>query len=156
MRQFYDVTQTIKDSLISDSNVNTVTFGDSIGVDLAKQSIYPLAHVVPGGVSHNGQTMVLDFQVLLMDVVDDVTDDLRDQADTFHGVDNLQDVYNTQLAVANRLISRMQRGDLHREKYQVGDTSLSPFKDRLPNLTAGWVIDLSVTVPNDEICVTSG
>lgn len=153
MRQFYTVTQKIKDTLISDANVNTVTFGDAIDVDLAKQSIYPLAHVVPGGVSHQGNVMVLDFQVLLMDAVDDTDTDLRDVTDTFHGVDNLQDVYNTQLQVANRLIVEMQRGVLHRDKFQTENTSLSPFKDRLPNLTAGWVIDLSVTVPNDEICV---
>lgn len=153
MRQFYEVTQKIKDTLIADPNVNTVTFGDSIDVDLAKQSIYPLAHVVPGGVSHQGSTMILSFQVLVMDVVDASVDDIRNNNDVFHGVDNLQDVYNTQLAVANRLISRMQRGDLHRDKFQAGNTSLSPFKDRLPNLTAGWVIDLDVTVPNTEICV---
>ena len=153
MRQFYEVTQKIKDTLIADPNINTVTFGDSIDVDLAKQSIYPLAHVVPGGVSHQGNTMVLSFQVLVMDVVDSSIDDIRNNNDVFHGVDNLQDVYNTQLAVANRLISRMQRGDLHRDKFQAGNTSLSPFKDRLPNLTAGWVIDLDVTVPNTEICV---
>lgn len=153
MRQFYTVTQKIKDTLIADANINTVTFGDSIGVDLAKQSIYPLAHIVPGAVSHNGSTMVLSFQVLLMDVVDDTKDDLRNQADPFHGVDNLQDVYNTMLAVANRLITSMQRATLHKDLFQTGDTGLNPFKDRLPNLTAGWVIDLDVTVPNNEICV---
>jgi len=153
MRQFYDVTQKIKDTLIADDNVNTVTLGGQIDVDLAKQSIYPLAHIVPGDVSHQERTMVMSFQVLVMDVVDETKEDLRDQADTFHGIDNLQDVYNTQLAVANRLIGLMQRGDLHRDKYQTGTTSMQPFQDRLPNLTAGWVINLDVTVPNTEICI---
>lgn len=155
MRQFYTVTQKIKDTLISDANVNTVTFGSLADVDLAKQTIYPLAHIVPGAVSHQENIMVMDVQVFLLDVVDDTDDDLRDVADTFHGLDNLQDVYNTQLQVANRLIARMQRGDLHRDKFQAGNTSLNPFQDRMPNLTAGWVIDLSVTVPNNEICVVS-
>lgn len=153
MRQFYDVTQKIKDTLIADDNVNTVTMGGEIEVDLAKQSIYPLAHIVPGSVSHQERTMVVNLTVFLMDAVDDTKEDLRDQADTFHGIDNLQDVYNTQLAVANRLISLLQRGDLHRDRYQAGDTNIRPFQDRLPNLTAGWVIDLAITVPNTEICI---
>jgi len=153
MRQFYDVTQKIKDTLIADDNVNTVTMGRADTVDLAKQSIYPLSHITPTGVSHQGRIMVLTFEIACLDVVDETKEDLRDQADTFHGIDNLQDVYNTQLAVANRLISLMQRGDLHRDRYQTGDTSLRPFEDRLPNLTAGWVISLEVTVPNTEICI---
>lgn len=153
MRQFYDVTQTIKDSLIEDDNVNTVRMGTTVDYDLEQQNIYPLSHIAPGSVTLNGSTMTMTFSIFCLDLVDESTDDLRDVADTFHGIDNMQDVMNTQLSVVNRLVSRMQRGDLHRSRYQTETASLTPIQDRLPNLAAGWQLDLEVTVPNTEICV---
>lgn len=153
MRQFYDVTQKIKDTCIAFSDVNTVTLGDAADVDTAKQSIYPLVHIVPGNVSHEGNTLVMTLTVMFLDIVDFNKDDLRDVLDTFHGTTNLQDVWNTQLANANRLIVEMQRGSLHRERYQVENTTLNPLKDHVENLLAGWVTDLAIRVPNTEICV---
>ena len=39
-RGFYLLTETIKTSLLSDENVNTVTTGDITKIDLSKQTIY--------------------------------------------------------------------------------------------------------------------
>jgi hypothetical protein len=43
MRQFYDITQKLKDTLEAHSQVNVVTFGDVYDVDLNKQTIFPLS-----------------------------------------------------------------------------------------------------------------
>ena len=51
MRQFYTVTQKLHDLLIADNNVNVVTIGDVSEADLAKQSIFPLAHIIVGDTS---------------------------------------------------------------------------------------------------------
>ena len=37
MKGFYQVTQAIKDQLLADENVNTVTTGDITKIDLGKQ-----------------------------------------------------------------------------------------------------------------------
>ena len=153
MRQFYTVTQKIKDTLIADDFVNTVRLGDPTEVDLKKNEIFPSAHIIPGSVTHNGSTLSMGFDVLVMDIVDVTKDELQEVVDPFHGVDNLQDVWNTQLQVANRLIVEMQRGSLHRDLFQTDTATIAPFKDRFENLLAGWVISLTVTVPNNEICV---
>ena len=42
VRGFYQVTQKIKDQLLLDENVTTVTTGDITDVDLSKQTIFPL------------------------------------------------------------------------------------------------------------------
>ena len=46
MKGFYAITQTIKDQLLSDVDVNTVTTGDITRIDLGKQSMFPLSHII--------------------------------------------------------------------------------------------------------------
>jgi hypothetical protein len=154
MRQFYEVTTKLKDLLYADDNINTVTIGDISEVDLSKQGIFPLAHIVVGQSALNGSTIAMDFTVICMDIVDITKEDLRDQAEPFYGTNDLQDIWNTQLAVVNRLTENLRRGDAFSELYQISNTiTASPFKDRFENLLAGWAIDISISVPNTEICV---
>jgi hypothetical protein len=42
MRQFYDITKKLKDTLEAHSQVNVVTTGDLFDVDLNKQTIFPI------------------------------------------------------------------------------------------------------------------
>ena len=51
IRGFYLLTETIKDQLLGDVNVNSVTTGDIYDIDLAKQSIFPLSHIIINSVS---------------------------------------------------------------------------------------------------------
>ncbi len=46
MANYYTVLDTIKTNLESDPFVNTVTQGDIFAVDLAKQTIFPLVHIL--------------------------------------------------------------------------------------------------------------
>ena len=41
-RAFYLMLDTIKDTLLEDKNVNSITYGDPSEVDLSKQTIFPL------------------------------------------------------------------------------------------------------------------
>jgi hypothetical protein len=102
IRGYYLLTQAIKNALLGDINVNTVTEGD------------------------------------LFDI----------------GNNNEQDVLNTQLAVLNKLVQVLRRGDLYSDKYQLdGDANLEPFVDRFENKVAGWTATFDVLVNNDiEIC----
>ena len=86
-----------------------------------------------------------------MDIVDQSKDETTD---IFVGNDNEQDVFNTQLAVLNKLIQKLRIGSLYREQYQViGDVSLEPFKDRFDNILAGWTATFDVMIPNDiNVC----
>ena len=46
MKGFYEITQQLKDSLIAEPFVNTVTFGNIDDIDLDKQNIFPLSHII--------------------------------------------------------------------------------------------------------------
>jgi len=71
IRGFYLLTETIKDQLLGDVNVNTVTTGDIYDIDLAKQSIFPLSHIIINNVTTQEQTLTFNISVLAMDIVDE-------------------------------------------------------------------------------------
>jgi hypothetical protein len=142
MRQFYTTSTKLKDLLEADANVNTVTIGDITEVDLSKQGIFPLSHLMPIEATMQGNTIELTYTVICMDVVDFNKEDVRDVPEAFYGNNDLHDIWNTQLAVMNRLIENLRRG------------TATPFKDRFENLLAGWAADISIIVPNNEICIS--
>ena len=148
---FYNLTDKLKEELIKDPFVNTVTYGNIFEVDLNKQTIFPLSHFIVNNVVDRGQTLLFNISLLCMDLVDESKEDITDN---FIGNDNEQDVLNTQLAVANRIGAMLKRGDLYRTKYQLdGDVSLEPFVDRFDNKVAGWTATFNVVIPNEiTIC----
>ena len=148
---FYNLTDRLKEELLKDPFVNTVTYGNIFEVDLDKQTIFPLSHFIVNNVVDRGQTLLFNISLLCMDLVDESKDDTEDE---FIGNNNEQDVLNTQLAVANRVGAMLKRGDLYREKYQLdGEISLEPFVDRFDNKVAGWTATFNVVIPNEiTIC----
>ena len=149
MQGFYQVTQTIKDQLLLDPNVNTVTTGDITRIDLSKQSMYPISHLIINNVSNEGDGNILRFSmsVLSMDVVDFSKDET---VDIFVGNNNEQDILNTQLAVLNKLVQVLRGGTLHQNKYQLdGNPNFEPFYDRFENEVAGFALTFDVIVEND-------
>jgi|TARA_Y100000356_G_scaffold94450_1_gene79867 hypothetical protein len=150
-RGFYLLTETIKTNLLADENVNTVTTGDITKIDLSKQTIYPLSHIIINNVSQEDQILRFNISVFCMDIVDVSKEETTD---IFRGNDNEHDVLNTQLAVANKLIETLRSGDLYTTKYQLdGVVSCEPFYDRFENEVAGWVATMDILIPNDiNIC----
>ena len=150
-RGFYLLTETIKTNLLADENVNTVTTGDITKIDLSKQTIYPLSHIIINNVSQEDQVLRFNISVFCMDIVDVSKEETTD---IFRGNDNEHDVLNTQLAVANKLIETLRSGDLYTTKYQLdGAVSCEPFYDRFENEVAGGVATMDILIPNDiNIC----
>ena len=151
IRGFYLLTDLIKEQLLNDEDVNTVTFGDITEVDLYKQSIFPLSHLIVNSVTSAENTLSFNISILSMDIVDQSKEATVDR---FVGNNNEQDVFNTQLAVLNKLIQRLRIGTLYRDLYQVvGDVALEPFKDRFENELAGWTATFDVMIQNDiDVC----
>jgi len=147
IRGFYQLTETIKKELLTDININTVTTGDISDVNLNKQDIFPLGHIIVNNVVVNEQTLDFNISVLACDVVDQSKDLTLDR---FKGNDNVQDILNTQLGVLNKLIQRLRMGDLHTDMYQLeGSPNLSPFYDRFENELAGWTATMNIKIYND-------
>ena len=124
-RGFYQITETLKTQLLADENVNTVTTGDITEIDLSKQTIFPLAHIIINNVSIQEQVLQFNITVLSMDIIDKSKEATTD---IFRGNNNEQDILNTQLAVVNKLLGVLRQGTLYTTKYQlVSDGSVEFF-----------------------------
>ena len=140
VRGFYQLTETIKKELLADINVNTVTTGDITDVNLNKQDIFPLSHIIVNNVVVNEQTLDFNISVLACDIVNQSK---LETEDIFTGNNDVQNILNTQLAVLNRLTQRLRMGQLN------GSPSLSPFYDRFENQLAGWTATMDIQIYND-------
>ena len=147
VRGFYQLTETIKTELLQDVNINTVTTGDLTDVNLNKQDIFPLGHIIIDNVTDEEQVLRFNITVLACDIVDQSKDPTVDR---FTGNNDVQDILNTQLAVLNRLIQRLRMGTLYTDMYQLdGNPTLTPFYDRFENQLAGWSASMTVLIYND-------
>jgi len=154
MTNVYDVIKTIKDFLRAHPIVNTVTFGDITQVNLNKTEMFPLSHFILGNTQLTEHTVRMTISFLFLDIVD-FSKEFNDNDEGYRQDDsNLVDVYNTQLQVANALISDLRRGDLYRDEYQlVGEPVCEPFKDRFENELAGWSLEVTIDIPNNiSVC----
>jgi hypothetical protein len=86
-----------------------------------------------------------------MDIVDQSKDEVTD---IFRGNNNEQDIINTQLAVANKLVGLLSKGTLYQNKYQLeGDASCEFFYERFENQMAGVACTFNVLIANDiNVC----
>ena len=151
MKGFYQVTETIKNQLLADVNVNTVTTGDITRIDLSKQTMFPLSHLIVNNVGNEDNILRFSLSVLAMDVVNISKEEV---VDIFLGNNNEQDILNTQLAVLNKLVQVLRGGTLHTDLYQLdGTPNFEPFYDRFEAEVAGWALSFDVIIPNDiSIC----
>jgi hypothetical protein len=88
---------------------------------------------------------------MAMDIVDESKEETTD---IFRGNNNEQDVLNTQLAVVNKIVGLLSKGDLYRDKYQLdGDAGCEFFHERFENKLAGVACTFDVLIANDiNVC----
>jgi alpha-N-acetylglucosamine transferase len=151
MTGFYDILNKLKVHFDSDPIVHSVTQGDIFQVDLNKQTIFPLTHIMVNSSTLGDNTMSFNVSILAMDIVDISKSEV---VDVFQENNNELDVLNTQHAVLNRAYQQMLHGNLWDDKYVIeADPTLEPFTERFENLLAGWTMTFDVVVPNEmTIC----
>jgi len=146
MSTFYEITQAIKNKLQEDLFVNTVTTGDIFKVDLNKHTIFPLSHIIVNSVAYAGAVLNYNISILCMDIVDE-SKSLT--TDIFLGNDNEQDVLNTQLAVVNRFLELLSRGDLADDYELVNNSAnIEFFTERFENKIAGVTVTFDMAIEN--------
>ena len=147
MTAYYNIIDTLKTTLEAEPFVNTVSYGDIYDIDLAKQTIFPLSHIMINQATISAPTTTFNVTVMVMDIVDDPK---TEETSPFLGNSNEQDILNTQLNVASRLVSKLMRGDLFSDLYQLeGTATCEPFNERFENSLTGWAVTFDVVVPTD-------
>jgi len=151
MTGYYTILDKLKGHFDSDPIVNTVTQGDIFQVDLNKQTIFPLTHIMVNSSTLTPNTQTFNVSILAMDIVDISKVEVTD---VFQENNNELDVLNTQHAVLNRAYQQMLHGNLWDDLFVIeGQPNLEPFTERFENYLAGWTMTFDITVPNDmTIC----
>jgi len=151
MTGYYTILDKLKGHFDADPIVNTVTQGDIFQVDLNKQTIFPLTHIMVNSSTLTPNTQTFNVSILAMDIVDISKAEVTD---TFQENNNELDVLNTQHSVLNRAYQQMMHGNLWDDLFVIeGQPNLEPFTERFENYLAGWTMTFDITVPNDmTIC----
>jgi hypothetical protein len=145
MQAYYNILTNLKAKLEADEFVNTVTQGDIFDIDLTKQTIFPLAHIIVNDVTKVKNILQFNVTVMCMDIVDLSKDETTN---IFLGNDNEQDVLNTQLAVGLRLVELLESGSGNTQFMMRGEPTFEGFTERFENNIAGWAVTFDIHVPN--------
>ena len=143
---YYEILTKLQTELNNDPLINTVSEGDIFSIDLSKQTIFPLCHIMVNSATFVDNVIQYNISIMAMDIVDVSKDETTDN---FRGNDNEQDILNTQISVLNRLYEKLRRGNLYDDNYQVeGSPNVEPFIDRFENKLAGWTMTVNINTPN--------
>jgi hypothetical protein len=144
---YYYIIDKLRTYLKATDFINTVTTGDLTFIDNAKQTIFPLSHIIVNNATPSEQSLSFNISILFMDIVDESK---AETSDVFEGNDNTHDVLNTQLDLANKTYMDLIRGELYDNLVQLdGTPTCEPFVDRFENSIAGWTLTFDVIIPND-------
>ena len=148
---FYTAIDKLKAHFDADALVNSISEGDIFQVDLAKQTIFPLVHIMVNSCSFETNVLRFNISLIAMDLVDISK---TENTSVYLGNDNTQDALNSTLAILNRAYDIMLHGSLAYDLFQIdGNPNCEPFTERFENLLSGWTMTFDVLVPNDmTIC----
>jgi hypothetical protein len=148
---YFDIIDKLKTHFENDSLVSTVSQGDIWDIDLNKQTIFPLVHIIVNTATFEENVIRYNISILAMDVVNISKTETTDK---FVGNNNELYILNTMLAVQNRCYDLLRRGALYTEKFQVdGTPTCEPFTERMENNLTGWTMTVDILIPNDmTIC----
>jgi len=147
-RTYFSVLETLRNELLRQDKVRTVTVGDITQVDLDKQTIFPLAHIIVNDVNFEPQIITYNISVLLMDIVHD---DTTTNEPLLYNNDNEDYVLNSMLHIGNYVTDRLSKGTLYDGNQFVERSTVTaePFKDRFENELAGWAFTFDITLRNN-------
>jgi hypothetical protein len=146
LTNYYDIIDRLKTTLEASPFVNTVTTGDIFEIDLSKQTIFPLSHIIINNATMQDHTILFSVTVMCMDIPRIQKTD----SETNKEIHTEIDIMNTQLAVANRLGEELRRGTLHRDLFELdGNVTCEPFFEKSENMLAGWSISFNVLTKNN-------
>jgi hypothetical protein len=151
MNGYYSLLNELNTHFTADPLVNTITQGSIFNVDLGKQNLFPLVHIMVNQVTFNDNVMTANVTLMAMD---NVSQRKEEPTTKFETSDNEIDVLNTQLAILNRAFEMLKHGNIWDNIYQLnGAPTCEPFVERFENYLAGWAMTFDVDFPNDmTIC----
>jgi len=142
----YNLIDSLNEELLSNPFVNKVTVGRLTEIDLAKNTIFPLSHIMLNSIRHNENTLSFNFTIFNLDIVN-----ISKEAEIgVYGNDNTFYILSNQLYVINRLLSRLKQSTIYKDGWELEGTPDSDVIDKeMENMLTGYQTDITINVPND-------
>lgn len=130
---------------------NQVTFGDASEVDLNKQNIFPLCHISLVNRTLNSNNEVINYQLILLDIVDENNLDPRDSNNNFRRTDNVEDVFHDLGHRFNKAYQEFRR-DITTIVEVSESVTLTAFYGKAQNKLAGYEVSFDITINTLGVC----
>lgn len=146
VESIYRIINAMQSELSSNPFCNDVTLGQLTEIDLAKQTIFPLANITLVSVRNNENTLSFTITITNVDIVEISKESPENK---IYGNDNLIYIWTNQLYVINRLVTRLRQSTLYSDGWELEGNPESDFIDKeMENMLAGFETTLTITVPN--------
>tara|TARA_R110000868_G_C10522598_1_gene733230 strand:+ start:95 stop:565 length:471 start_codon:yes stop_codon:yes gene_type:complete len=142
----YNIIDSLNEELLSNPFVNKVTVGRLTEIDLAKNTIFPLSHIMLNSIRHNENTLSFNLSIYNLDIVN-----ISKEAEIgVYGNDNTMYILSNQLYVINRLLSRLKQSTIYKDGWELDGNPDSDVIDKeMENMLTGYQTDITINVPND-------
>tara|TARA_R110001632_G_scaffold9578_1_gene36651 strand:+ start:186 stop:674 length:489 start_codon:yes stop_codon:yes gene_type:complete len=153
-RSYIDLIERLRDTCLNNKSITTVSLGDISEVDLDKQTIFPLAHIMINTADFRSTIITYNVSILFMDMVHS---DTTENEAVIYDNDNETFVLNTMINAGNHVTDEFNSGILNDGNTRIMRETVraEPFKDRFENLVAGWAFTFDVETRNNiDRCLT--
>lgn len=140
---YFKIIDTIMAEVSNYAMVNVVTKGLGDEIDLNKQTMFPLVHIIVLDATPQNNIVTFSLKIWFLDIVDINKE----------GPNNVDYVLNNQYNMALRLYESLLRGNLWDSGLEVSSVRFTSVERAFENYLAGWQVDLSIMIPNHmSIC----
>jgi hypothetical protein len=142
----YNIIDSLNEELLNNPFVNKVTVGRLTEIDLAKNTIFPLSHIMLNSIRHNENTLSFNLSIFNLDIVNVSKEAELD----VYGNDNTMYILSNQLYVINRLLSRLKQSTIYKDGWELeGNPDSDVIDKEMENMLTGYQTDITINVPND-------
>ena len=149
MNYYYLALEYLRQALEDAPFINTITQGLNV-IDTAKKNIFPLAHINPMGANINDGVVLIRFEVSALDIRNVAK---KDTVTKFEGNDNEIDNLNCALGILTHMVTKLKRSYNEHDIEIESITELQPILMAETNMLDGWSLEITVSVPNNELTV---
>lgn len=123
--------------------IRSFSFGAPEDVDLSKEGLYPLMHVVYTGATYDDGTKTLDFEVYILDLPSHYDNKTERQKEVVSDAEQCAEDVLADIANGNNIF-------IDDENYNVTNAVVTPLAEEGSNVLAGVLLDLSIEIPYDR------
>jgi hypothetical protein len=146
MREFYKVTEFIKNHFESDEFVNVITHGTVNEIDINEKNTYVLVHLLVNSSEATQGMVTFNWTIHVLDIRNYSK---KKNLDKFYKNDNELDILNTTHAICNRFITKLRLQQNDEDIQLINNPVIDRVTAEFANVLDGWQFTIDLAIPNN-------